>query len=261
MPARLTLEPVLDLADRALEVLDEGLVSVRDGHITVVAVHGGGASRAEGDDPARVARAAMLHARRARAWPVVALPPAHTGESITGDDIHEVVVTTWGTRTYEARAAPRSPAREPGSGAAAPARPCVLGPEALEVVLAALRPALGVDLALGAEPPQASAAVTLVDDHRGTHAFDAEGLPRQRVVLIERGRFAGGVRDASSPPSTGHATRPLTLAPMPLHLRLEPTADVGPSDVDALAPMRSQAARAVLARIEAVGPDGSVRLR
>jgi predicted Zn-dependent protease len=249
---------VLDLAVRTLELLDgEGLVSVRDGHITVVAIADGRAGRAEGDDPARVAKAAALRARQPRAWAVRGLPPAHTGESITGDAVHEAVVTTWGTRTYEARDLPAVPA---GRGAV-PGGPCVLAHAAAAVVLAALRPAFGVDLALGAEPPAASPAVTLVDDHGGTHAFDAEGVARQRVVLIERGRFVGGVRDASSPPTTGHATRPLTLAPRPEHLRLEPTEELGAADADSLAPLRTEEAKAVLARIEAVAPDGAVRLR
>jgi hypothetical protein len=249
---------VLALAERTLALLDaEGLVSVRDGHITAVAIHDGRAGRAEGDDPARVAKAAGLQARQPRAWPVRGLPPAHVGESVTGDDVHEAVVSTWGTHVFEARAEAR---REPGRGTVPPG-PCVLAPAAVAVLLDALAPALGVDLALGAGPPEAPPAVTLVDDHGGTHAFDAEGVPRQRVVLIERGVFRSGVRDASSPPTTGHATRPLTLAPEPRHLRLEPTEEVGPPDVPGLAPLRTPAAKAVLARVEAVGPDGAVRLR
>jgi predicted Zn-dependent protease len=250
---------VLDIAERALALLDgEGLVSVRDGLITVVAVRDGRAGRAEGDDPARVAKAAALRARQARAWPVRGLPPPHVGESRTGEDIHEVIVTSWGTRTDEWRAL--DPPTPRGTGAV-PAGPCVLAPAAVAVVLAALRPAFGVDLALGGAAPVAAPVVTLVDDARGRRAFDAEGVPRQRVVLIERGRFASGVRDASSPPTTGHATRPLTLAPRPDHLVLEPgDAELGPPDVAQLAPFRTDAARAVLARIEAVGPDGSVRL-
>jgi predicted Zn-dependent protease len=249
---------VLDLAERTLELLDgEGLVAVQDGHITVVAIADGRAGRAEGDDPARVAKAAALRARQPRAWTVRGLPPAHVGTSESGAGVHEAVVTTWGTRTYEARDETPGAA---GTGSV-PAGPCVLAPAAVAVVLAALRPALGVDLALGADPPAAPPAVTLVDDHRGRHAFDAEGVPRQRVVLIDRGRFVGGVRDAASPPTTGHATRPLTLAPLPHHLMLVPgEAELKP-DVAALGPLRTEAAKAVLARIEAVGHDGTVRLR
>jgi predicted Zn-dependent protease len=249
---------VLDLADRTLELLDgEGMVSVRDGHITVVAIQDGRAGRAEGDDPQRVAKAARLRARQPRAWSVRALPPPHVGESETGDDVHEAVVSTWGTRTYEARAEAAVPA---GRGTV-PTEPCVLAPAAVAAVLAALGPAFGVDLALGADPPEAPPAVTLVDDHRGTHAFDAEGVPRRRVLLIEHGGFVGGVRDAASPPTTGHATRPLTLAPRADHLHLEPTGEVGPAEVTTLGPLRTEAAKAVLARIEAVGSDGAVRLR
>ncbi len=249
---------MLELAERTLGLLEgEGLVSVRDGHITVVAVHDGRAGRAEGDDPERVVKVAALRARQPRAWALRGLPPPHVGESVAGDEIHEAVASTWGTRTFQARAA----APTPGGTGAVPPDPCVLAPAAVARVLAALGPAFGVDLALGAEPPTAPSMVTLVDDHRGTHAFDAEGVPRQRVVLVERGRFAAGVRDASSPPTTGHATRPLTLAPLPQHLALEPgDAEIVP-DVHELAPLRTEEARAVLARIEAVGHDGAVRLR
>jgi hypothetical protein len=249
---------VLDIAERALALLDdEGLVGVRDRAITVVAVHEGRAGRAEGDDPARVVKAAQLRARQPRAWEVRGLPPAHAGESHTGDDVHEVVVTTWGTRTVESRALE---AREPGRGTT-PGEPCVLAPAAVADLLVALRPAFGVDLALGADPPQAGAAVTLVDDASGRRAFDAEGVPRQRVLLIEAGVFQTGVRDASSPPTTGHASRPLTLAPLPEHLALVPgDAELQP-DVERLGPLRTEEAKALLARIDAVGHDGAVRLR
>jgi hypothetical protein len=256
---------VLDIAERALALLDgDGLVSVRDGTITVVALHEGRAGRAEGDDPARVVKQAQLRARQPRAWPVRSLPPAHVGESITGDDIHEAIATSWGTRTYEAHpkeVRSRHPTVVVCRDLTSLGGGCVLGPEAAGVVLAALAPAFGVELALGADPPVASGAVTLVDDATGVRAFDAEGVPRQRVVLIDEGRFVSGVHDSQSGPTTGHASRALTLAPLPEHLRLQPTdADVGAPDFDEIAPLRAEQAKAVLARVEAVGADGSVRL-
>jgi predicted Zn-dependent protease len=110
----------------------------------------------------------------------------------------------------------------------------VLGPEAVAVVLEALRPAFGVDAALGGPAPNPVAGtVTLTDDaaHPGTlrRAYDAEGVARARVTLIDRGTAVGHVHDAASAhragaASTGHATRPLTLAPLPENLLLDPGA-------------------------------------
>ncbi len=147
---------------------------------------------------------------------------------------------------------------EPGAGSAlaavvgaqredapAPGRvAAVLGPEAVAVVLDALRSDLGVGLALGDGPfavragtPIAAPAITLVDDPAILpRSYDAEGVPRQRTPLIGDGVVVGGVRDSAAAartgaPSTGHATRPLTLAPQPEHLVL---ATGGAHDVAAL---------------------------
>ena len=108
----------------------------------------------------------------------------------------------------------------------------VLGPEAVAVLLDRLRPAFGVDAALGAAPLggwRAAEAVSLADDAADPatlgRAFDAEGVPRERVVLLDAGAPVGVVHDSASAAragarSTGHATRPLTLAPMPEQLLL-----------------------------------------
>ena len=42
-------------------------------------------------------------------------------------------------------------------------------------LLSALAPVYGVELALGGPPPEATAAVTLIDDGTESHSFDAEG--------------------------------------------------------------------------------------
>jgi predicted Zn-dependent protease len=75
-------------------------------------------------------------------------------------------------------------------------------------------------------------SVTIVDD--GTDAatlrlpFDAEGTPRQRVVLIDRGKAAGLVYDTTygarfNHASTGHALGANeTEGPLPQHLALAP---------------------------------------
>ena len=74
--------------------------------------------------------------------------------------------------------------------------------------------------------------LTIYDD--GTEAgmlrapFDFEGVPKQHVVLIDRGRAAGIVYDTTygerfGQPSTGHALPPdETEGPLPLHLGIVP---------------------------------------
>jgi predicted Zn-dependent protease len=78
----------------------------------------------------------------------------------------------------------------------------------------------------------ASERITIVDDARapGTLGipFDFEGVPRERVPLIERGVFRGGVYDRrtgslAGVASTGHALpSPNPEGPFPLNLFLEP---------------------------------------
>jgi predicted Zn-dependent protease len=74
--------------------------------------------------------------------------------------------------------------------------------------------------------------VTIYDDGNDPHSlrlpFDVEGTPRQRVVLVDRGKAAGIVYDSSygvrfNHPSTGHAVTPDDLdGPLPLHLAMAP---------------------------------------
>jgi predicted Zn-dependent protease len=74
--------------------------------------------------------------------------------------------------------------------------------------------------------------VTLVDDayHPLTPGmpFDYEGVPRQRVSLIEKGRFVGVVHDRATGPkmgmkSTGHALpQPDSNGPIPVNLIMSP---------------------------------------
>ncbi len=75
-------------------------------------------------------------------------------------------------------------------------------------------------------------AITIYDDGNDRHMlrlpFDFEGTPKQRTVLIRRGRAAGIVYDATygkrfDHPSTGHGMPPDEVdGPLPLHLGMEP---------------------------------------
>jgi predicted Zn-dependent protease len=114
--------------------------------------------------------------------------------------------------------------------------PVVLGHDAVATILTDLRRAFGVDLDLGSGPLHgrfgtrvAAAAVNLSDSPRyhGTlpRSYDAEGIPRQPVPLIQDGVAHRRVHDSASAAragtsSTGHATRPLALAAEPAHLVL-----------------------------------------
>jgi predicted Zn-dependent protease len=126
-------------------------------------------------------------------------------------------------------------AHVPDRPAEAPDGPTVLGPDAVATLLAGRRSAFGVDLALdpsGLDQRVAPPGVTIADDHAHLpHRFDAEGTPRRRVVLVRDGILVNGVHDASSAPSTGHATLALTLAPRADHLVLTGGAAPG---IDAL---------------------------
>jgi predicted Zn-dependent protease len=109
------------------------------------------------------------------------------------------------------------------------APPVVLGPVAVAQALELLKPELaGAESLIAAQhgTPVAATAITLADDARGAgtlpRSFDAEGVPRQRVTLIERGVAHRPVADTASGATTGHATRPGHAEPWPDHLALEP---------------------------------------
>ena len=115
--------------------------------------------------------------------------------------------------------------------------PVVLGHDAVATVLDHLRRAFGVDLDLGGSGPYAgrfgtrvaAAAVNLSDSprHRSTlqRSFDAEGIPRRPVPLIQDGVAHRRVHDTASAAragvaSTGHATSAAALSPLPEQLVL-----------------------------------------
>jgi predicted Zn-dependent protease len=158
-----------------------------------------------------------------------------------------------GGRTIRLRAAATGPAGLDLAGLAAQARALlrpqadpvdapegetrvVFGPDAVATILDHLRAAFGVELDLASGPLHgrsgqrvATSGVTLTDDagHEKTlpRAYDAEGLPRRAVTLIEDGTARGRVHDTASAArggatSTGHATRPAALAALPDHLVL-----------------------------------------
>jgi predicted Zn-dependent protease len=114
--------------------------------------------------------------------------------------------------------------------------PVVLGHDAIAAILSALRPAFGVELDLGSGPLHgrtgtrvAAAAINLSDSprYRSTlpRSFDAEGVPRRPVPLIQDGVAHRRVHDTASAAragaeSTGHASRAAAMAPIPEHLVL-----------------------------------------
>lgn len=220
------------LADEALARLGDGHVTVRwDGALTivVVAVVDGRAGRAETDgDLDRAVKAARLKARQARAWPAPALPQAHAGTAHLGEGAIEAYANSRGLRTAQ-EFTPAMPVPEQTLDGDAD----VAGPYAVATALSALRAAYGVGLALAGKPPPLPQAISLVDDSTVglARAYDAEGVPRQRVTLVRDGVFVDGVHDSSSAhPSTGHATRALTLSPRADNLVMAAgKADLGPA--------------------------------
>jgi predicted Zn-dependent protease len=115
----------------------------------------------------------------------------------------------------------------------------VLGPIAVAQVLEALKPELaGPESLLAARRGSRIVApcVNLADSprHPGTlpRSYDAEGVPRQPVPLIQDGVAHRFVADTASGGSTGHATRPGHAEPWPEHLVL---VGGGAADMDELA--------------------------
>jgi predicted Zn-dependent protease len=115
----------------------------------------------------------------------------------------------------------------------------VLGPVAVAQVLEALKPELAGSEGLVAARRGSrivAPCINLSDSPRfpGTlpRSYDAEGLPRQPVPLIQDGVAHRAVSDTASGNSTGHATRPGHAEPWPDHLVL---VGGGASDVAELA--------------------------
>ena len=111
--------------------------------------------------------------------------------------------------------------------------PVVLGPTAVAVVLDLVRPHFGALAASGTSAIAGrlgrrvvASCIALSESPRfpGTlpRSYDAEGLARSPLPLIQDGVAHRVVRDSASPggPSTGHATVPLAVAPVPQHLVL-----------------------------------------
>jgi predicted Zn-dependent protease len=105
--------------------------------------------------------------------------------------------------------------------------PVVLGPVAVAQVLEALKPELaGAESLLAARRGARIVApcINLSDSPRlpGTlpRSYDAEGVPREPVPLIQDGVAHRAVADTASGASTGHATRPGHAEPWPDHLVL-----------------------------------------
>jgi predicted Zn-dependent protease len=103
----------------------------------------------------------------------------------------------------------------------------VLGPVAVAQVLEALKPGLAGREGLIAARQGARIVATTIDLSDspllpGTlpRSFDAEGVPREPVALIEQGVTRRFVADTATGASTGHATRPGHAEPWPDHLVL-----------------------------------------
>jgi predicted Zn-dependent protease len=153
--------------------------------------------------------------------------------TVTGAAVGPAAATALLAEAAELLAA--APAGGPSAPSPGPVA-VVLGPEAVAAVLDRLRSAFGVDAVIGAGPlagrlgtTVAAACVHLTEDahHPDTlpRASDPEGVPRAAVTLLAGGIAQRIVLDSAAAQrlghaSTGHATRPLTLAPFPEHLVL-----------------------------------------
>ncbi len=129
-------------------------------------------------------------------------------------------------------------------GAPQPAEPgeptVVLGPVAVAQLLEALKPELAGPESFLAARAGARVAAPVIDlsdapQHAGTlpRSYDAEGVPRRAVSLIEGGVARGAVADTASGASTGHATRPGHAEPWPEHLALAGGTAAGAAELDA----------------------------
>jgi predicted Zn-dependent protease len=117
----------------------------------------------------------------------------------------------------------------------------LLDPSVAAALLSALAPLFTAD----SLPPWvsrsrfASSLVTLVDDATADAAFDGEGVPTRRCVLVTDGRFRSRLHDLSSAmrlgaKPTGHGTRPSYRKPpaaAPRRLFLETTSGKAPLEL------------------------------
>ncbi len=182
------------------------------------------------------ARTAVVSTRGVSAFEQRTFLQLRLARSAAGRTVSAVAAGT-GPGRMDAEAAGARPddlsvAAEPVAPAAGES-PAVLGPAAVAVVLDSARAHFGV---LAAERRSVIAeslarrvvapAINLSDSPRfpGTlpRSYDAEGMPRQPVPLVQDGVAHRLVRDCASPggPSTGHATIPLRAAPAAQHLVL-----------------------------------------
>ena len=131
-----------------------------------------------------------------------------------------------------ARLEAQSPSGAAG-GAPAGEHAVVLGPAAVAVVLDLVRPHFGALAASGGSTVAdrlgrrvVASCVALSESPRFPgilpRSYDAEGMPRQPLPLVQDGVAHRVVRDSATPggPSTGHATVALASAPVPEHLVL-----------------------------------------
>ena len=212
-PAVLSLDPVAVAADLASRGSD-----------LRAAWHAGAARTA-------IVSTAGVRATEQRSFASLRLAHEESGRTLTD----EVAATGPGRldvdgifRRLEELRLDGAPAEAPGGEL-----PVILGPAAVAVVLDLVRPHFGALAASGARAVAGrlgrrvvASCIALSESPRfpGTlpRSYDAEGLPRQPLPLIQDGVAHRVVRDTASPggPSTGHATVALAVAPVPQHLVL-----------------------------------------
>ena len=145
--------------------------------------------------------------------------PGRPLAAATGPDGFDLAALVAGAQHGFHEGAPQS--AEPGEP------PVVLGPVAVAQVLEALKPELaGAESLIAARRGSRVVApcVNLSDSPSlpGTlpRSYDAEGVPREPVPLIQDGVAHRFVSDTATGDSTGHATRPGHAEPWPDHLVL-----------------------------------------
>jgi len=202
-PAVLTLDPATVAAELAASAGDGLVVELRAGVARVAIASTRGVAVFE----QRSFMAAEVHA------------PGRPMAAATGPAGLDVAALVTAAEAGFHEGAPQT--AEPGEAAV------VLGPVAVAQVLEALKPELaGSDGLLAARRGTrvVAPAINLSDSPRfpGTlpRSYDAEGVPRSPVPLIQDGVAHRIVADTASGGSTGHATRPGHAEPWPEHLVL-----------------------------------------